>query len=102
MVEATGSAGWLDGVPLGSMLVVDCLGTCLGLALLEAWDETSSGGTAMTDAEELPLGCAAEFETRSAALVDALAARAGDTIVVTNEVGSGVVPSLRHRPRLPR
>jgi adenosyl cobinamide kinase/adenosyl cobinamide phosphate guanylyltransferase len=94
VVEATGSAGWLGGVPVGSLLLVDCLGTCLGLALEEAWAETSSADTAMSDTVELPAGCAVAFETRSTALVDALAARTDDTIIVTNEVGAGVVPAF--------
>jgi adenosylcobinamide kinase/adenosylcobinamide-phosphate guanylyltransferase len=94
VVEATGSAGWLDEVPDGSMLVVDCLGTCLGLALVEAWDEASPDHVPMQDAEELPAGCTSAFEARCAALVDALAARGGDTIIVTNEVGAGVVPAF--------
>jgi len=55
---------------------VDCLGTFLGSLLF-----TGVG---------VPEEAAAEAVSRSA--VDALADRTGDTIVVTNEVGMGVVP----------
>lgn len=94
VVEAIGSTTWLRGVPRDALLLVDCLGTCLGRAMLEAWDATAPPGTGMADAAELPPGFAEEFTTRSAALVEALVMRAGDTIVVTNEVGSGVVPAF--------
>lgn len=69
-------AEWLTGVPGDACLVVDCLGTLVS-ALLFADAET-------------PTEAAAEDTARS--LVDALVKRVGDTIIVTNEVGTGVVP----------
>ena len=91
-LEATSSHEWFAKVPDGALLVVDCLGTCFGRALLEAWDECVPAGAEMTDAANLPDGFEAATTTRTAAVVEGLLARAGDTIVVTNEVGDGLVP----------
>ncbi|KAF0206732.1 MAG: adenosyl cobinamide kinase/adenosyl cobinamide phosphate [Actinobacteria bacterium] len=68
---------WLPRVPDGACLVVDCLGTVMSGLLYP------SEGTVPTEAGA---------EILAHALVDALTARAGDTIIVTNEVGMGVVP----------
>ena len=93
VVEASESSGWLDGVADDSVLVVDCLGTCFGLAMLEAWAATAGTDVPMTDAVELPPALEGEFGQRAGALVDSIVRRTGDTIVVTNEVGSGIVPT---------
>lgn len=91
-LEATSSREWFADVPDGALLVVDCLGTCFGRALLEAWDESVTAGTEMTDAAQLPPGFEAATTIRTSAVVEGLLARTGDTIVVTNEVGDGLVP----------
>lgn len=93
---ATNSLSWLDAVPSDTLLVVDCLGTCVGRAMLEVWDECVAlvdDATAMTDAAQLPAGFEPALASRTSAIVAALASRQGDTIVVTNEVGGGVVPA---------
>ena len=94
---ARGSMSWLSEVSPDSLLVVDCLGTCVGLAMLEVWDECATlavdDATDMTEAAELPAGFEPAFTSRVNAIVAALAEREGDTIVVTNEVGDGVVPA---------
>ena len=75
---------WLDGVPAGVCLVLDCLGTLVARMM----------GDAVPDGAEL-VGLDAE-ERLSAeidALIERLVAREGDTVVVTNEVGWGVVPA---------
>lgn len=92
-LAAENSLSWLASVPEGSLLVVDCLGTCVGRAMLEVWDECTAAGADMTDAAELPSGFERAFTTRVSQLVAALATRQADTIVVTNEVGDGVVPA---------
>ncbi len=94
VIEASGSTGWLAEVPHESLLIVDCLGTWIGQCMLEVWDGVVGIAVSLQDAAELPPGFAPEFEARVAALVDALATRSGDTIIVTNEVGSGVVPAF--------
>lgn len=71
------TAEWLANVPLDAVLLLDCLGTLLTDVL---W---GSG--------EFELG-EHEADDRAGELVQALCARSGDTIIVTNEVGSGVVP----------
>lgn len=69
-------AGW-STVEVGAGLP-DALRACDGLAIVECL------GTWLS---RFP-----DFEADSVALVDALTSRAGDTIVVTNEVGMGVHP----------
>jgi len=92
-LPAVDSRTWLSAVEADTLLVVDCLGTCLGRAMLEVWDECAAAGADMTDAAELPTGFEPAFTERVSAIVSAIAERAGDTIVVTNEVGDGVVPA---------
>ena len=77
VVEATGHLGWLESVPDDALLLLDCLGTCLGLAMLAAWAATAPADASMNDASELPPGFAAEFESRRESLVEALIGRRG-------------------------
>ena len=93
VVEATSAGDWLPRIAEGSLLVVDCLGTCLGLAMLEAWEATAEGSD-MNDAHEMPAGFGARFAESCDLVVCALLARQGDTLIVTNEVGAGVVPAF--------
>ena len=93
-LAAENSLSWLAAVPENALLVVDCLGTCVGRAMLEIWEECAASGADMTDAAELPAGFEPAFTARVSEIVAALAARHGDTIVVTNEVGTGVVPAF--------
>jgi adenosylcobinamide kinase / adenosylcobinamide-phosphate guanylyltransferase len=78
-----GPAAWLAAVPTDHLLLVDCLGT-LFTALLVAHGELP---------DVIPPDEQERFEAACDAVVDAIAARAGDTIVVSNEVGWGVVPA---------
>jgi adenosylcobinamide kinase/adenosylcobinamide-phosphate guanylyltransferase len=82
-IEVDPDPGWLDGVPGEAVLVLDCLATLVGAL---AWESAADAEVAT-----------AEQETRASgaveALTDALIARTGDTIVVTNEAGWGVVPA---------
>lgn len=93
-LEATDASAWTAEVPPEALVVVDCLGTLLGRAMEQAWEETGAGTLADAGADRLPAGFASAVGARFA---DALAwllerdAEAG-TIVVTNEVGDGVVP----------
>jgi adenosylcobinamide kinase/adenosylcobinamide-phosphate guanylyltransferase len=73
---------WVDEVPEDAVLLLDCLGTLVSLACYQAVGEAE---TAPEDAE-----CAVAAAVDS--LVAALVRRSGDTIVVTNETGWGVVP----------
>jgi adenosylcobinamide kinase / adenosylcobinamide-phosphate guanylyltransferase len=82
-LAATPDPGWLDGVPVGSVLVLECLATLVGTVAHEA-----AGESEVTTARE-----ESDAEARVDALVTALVERAGDTIVVTNEAGWGVVPA---------
>lgn len=91
-LECEQSGGWIDRVPEGALLVVDCLGTLLGLAMDEAFAACDAGEVQVADAATLPGGLEAALSERFWPAVRAIAERAGDTIVVTNEVGLSVVP----------
>ncbi len=75
-VAGQAMAAWLPGVPADACLVVDCLGTLLSALLFD---------DATTPTEDAA-------EAIASGVVEALLARTGNTIVVTNEVGMGVVP----------
>ncbi|MGV8082739.1 MAG: bifunctional adenosylcobinamide kinase/adenosylcobinamide-phosphate guanylyltransferase [Coriobacteriia bacterium] len=91
-LEATSAVDWVDAVPGDCLLVIDCLGTLLGLAMDAAWQDC---GAELTDAPEssLPAGFELALEREFGRALDWILARDGDTIVVTNEVGDGVVPA---------
>jgi adenosylcobinamide kinase/adenosylcobinamide-phosphate guanylyltransferase len=63
-------AGALEATPAGAAVLVDCL---------TLW---------LSNAMQLEL----DIETETARLLDALAARIGPTVAVSNEVGFGIVP----------
>jgi len=92
LIEAEDSLSWIARLPEGHLLVVDCLGTCLGRVMLEAWEAVANGAD-MADADGLPEGLEAHVGDVMGNVVSAVLARTGDTIVVTNEVGSSVVPA---------
>jgi len=70
-----------------SVLLVDCLGTLVaGIVAAEALRAGES------EAETYSESIESAAESRTQRLVDALIRRSGDTVVVTNEVGDGVVP----------
>lgn len=81
-IAAAPDPAWLESVPDSSVLLLDCLGTLVSIACYEAVGEASIA----------PKGAEATVLLRVDTLVTALLARSGDTIVVTNETGWGVVP----------
>jgi len=89
-VEATDSVEWTERVGEG-VLVVDCLGTLLNLVMTEAY--LAIGGPLQADSDQVPAGFEAEVEKRFAAIIGWVLRRWDHTIVVTNEVGDGVVPA---------
>lgn len=92
--EVDGSAGALDAVADGTLLVVDCLGTWLGRIMEDEWTRHSAEmAIAKADAEALPEGFEQAVAGTFDRVVDSLITRAEDTIVVTNEVGDGIVPA---------
>jgi adenosylcobinamide kinase/adenosylcobinamide-phosphate guanylyltransferase len=84
VLEVSGDPGWLAAVDPGACLVVDCLGTVLGLSLAALVPDGAE--MAEADAED-------RARTVADALVDGLLDRSAPTVVVTNEVGWGVVPA---------
>ena len=85
-VETTDVAAVLASAAPGSVVLVDCLALWLTAQLddLDAWRRADDGATDEVRAE------AAE---RMVALVEALDGSVADVVLVTNEVGMGVVPA---------
>lgn len=84
VIEVDADPAWVAVVPAEACLLVDCLGTVLGLGMVDLMPD---------DAEVAPAGAEERADSRAQALVDALVARGGDTVVVGNEVGWGIVPA---------
>jgi len=84
VIECTGSVDWYHDVPDDACLLVDCLGTVLGSSL---------AGLLPDDAEVADAAAEQRAEAVADDLVAWLAARSAPTVVVTNEVGWGVVPA---------
>jgi adenosylcobinamide kinase/adenosylcobinamide-phosphate guanylyltransferase len=81
--EVEADPAWIADVPRSAVLVLDCLATLIGRI---AWEAAGEAELASADMER-------QAGARADALVRALAARTGDTVVVTNEAGWGVVPA---------
>ena len=92
-IEAADSLCWREQVAADDVVLLDCVGTLLGRAMEEAWDECARGAMLDAAAESLPDGFEAVVSRRFDEAVEWLCSRDGDTIVVTNEVGDGVIPS---------
>lgn len=90
-VEVTDPALWLGEIPPEELLLVDCLGTLLGRCMEFAYERTASTDPGEAD-DRLPDGFGEKVALLFDPIVDSLAVRPGDTIVVTNEVGDGIVP----------
>jgi len=95
VIETAGYPDWLDDVSPDVCLLVDCLGTILGGVMLDAPGDPEPGDADGTE----NTGCTSEeteawATARADALVDALIVRPGPTVVVSNEVGWGVVPAF--------
>jgi len=87
-----GDVSWLSVLSGDEAVLVDCLGTCISQLMDAAW--RSHSGHAPEPDESAPLESAyvEDVERRVGEIVDALCDATGATIVVTNEVGEGVVP----------
>jgi adenosylcobinamide kinase/adenosylcobinamide-phosphate guanylyltransferase len=92
VMEVQDSAAAVKGLGSGSILLLDCLGTLVGMVMAEEWPSVQEGHELVDAGSDLPDGYAKAVEERVDELVAALIARRDDTIVVTNEVGDGVVP----------
>jgi adenosylcobinamide kinase / adenosylcobinamide-phosphate guanylyltransferase len=80
-----GPAAWLVDVPRDHVLVLDCLGTLVS-SLMDGLGDAGHGELADPEAER-------RVQEAVDAVVEALLARPGLAIVVSNEVGWGVVPA---------
>jgi adenosylcobinamide kinase / adenosylcobinamide-phosphate guanylyltransferase len=84
-VEAEDSVSWREHVADGTLLVVECLGTLAGRIISERADDFDAD-VGETEIESM-------LDSALEELVSWLLRRPGDTIVVTNETGWGVVPA---------
>lgn len=92
-IEAADALSWRESVPMDDVVLLECLGTLLGRAMEEAWGECARGAALLdAPADTLPDGFEAAVSLRLDQDVAWICSRDGDTIVVTNEVGDGVVP----------
>ena len=92
-IEASDALSWRESVPVAGVLLLECLGTLLGRAMEQAWDASAQGAPLLeAAADALPDGFEAEVTCMLDEAVAWLGSRDADTIVVTNEVGDGVVP----------
>jgi adenosylcobinamide kinase/adenosylcobinamide-phosphate guanylyltransferase len=81
-IDAGSGTGWLDAVPDDAVLLLDCLGTLVANICHEE----------VGDAEVASEGSEAAVSARVDALVQRLLARDGDSVIVSNETGWGIVP----------
>ena len=92
-LEAGDSTSWMNDLPDTDVVVVDCLGTLLGLAMEELYGEGSGSALGEAHADRLPEGFETAVNDRFGLSLRWFLERSGDTIVVTNEVGDGIVPA---------
>jgi adenosylcobinamide kinase/adenosylcobinamide-phosphate guanylyltransferase len=92
-LEAQDSRMWMGEVTESDLLLVDCLGTWMGIAMEEAFTSCAASGLGAADAAEMPVGFDSAFAERAEPVIEWLLSREADTIVVSNEVGDGVVPT---------
>lgn len=90
-IEAANDPDWLSRIEPGRVVLLDCLGTMLGLVMEQAY---ACCGDTLADADPhvLPEGLDASVTEGFSAAIDELLGSGHDLIVVTNEVGSGLVP----------
>lgn len=81
---------WTVEVPEEGCLLLDCLGTLVSQMVGAAFG--MHGETARAD-DVVSAEVEAEVEGAVDALVEWIASRTADTVVVTNEVGDGIVPA---------
>ena len=93
VIEAVDPTSWMPEAPGDGLLLVDCLGTLLGLVMESEWPADDGADLGQAAAEALPAGYESAVERSFTATVDWLATRDADTIVVTNEAGDGIVPA---------
>jgi len=84
VLEARDASTWRDEVPDDAVLLIECLGTLAGRAV----DDMLRVASGSPSASELEAGLDAVLTET----VSWLAQRSGDSIVVSNETGWGVVP----------
>lgn len=85
--EAFDIPDWLSMIDENDILLVDCLGTALSAMLARARENETSYDTIDGSGDN---GIEEEFK----AFIGRLIGRSGDTIIVTNEAGCGLVPEF--------
>jgi len=93
-IEASQTTGWSEGIAADSIVLVDCVGTALGLAMEEAYESVVSSDLGEAEASCLPDDFEHQTRVRFEPILAWATQRLGDTVVVTNEVGDGVIPAF--------
>ncbi len=89
---AAGDPAWLEVLRGDDAVLMDCLGTCVSQLMAAVWTELHGDAPATDVDGPLDAAYVAEVERRVGEVVGALCGVRSATIVVTNEVGEGVVP----------
>ena len=84
VIEAVDPTSWMPEAPGDGLLLVDCLGTLLGLVMESEWPADDGTDLGQAAAEALPAGYESAVERSFTATVDWLATRDADTIVHAN------------------
>ncbi|MDZ4169036.1 MAG: bifunctional adenosylcobinamide kinase/adenosylcobinamide-phosphate guanylyltransferase [Coriobacteriia bacterium] len=87
-----GDDSWLAQLSGEQAVLVDCLGSCVSGIMSSAWEALRGDAPGADENTLLKPEYVDRVESAVARVVDALCAAKGATIVVTNEVGEGVVP----------
>jgi adenosylcobinamide kinase/adenosylcobinamide-phosphate guanylyltransferase len=82
-LDVAADSGWLVSVPPDAVLLLDCLGTLVANICHEVVGEAETASAQDEDA----------VTTRVDALVAGLLSREGDSVIVSNEAGWGIVPA---------
>lgn len=83
-LEVGDPLAWVPDDRDGEVLVVECVGTMLSAIMADLWERGGEGAG--------PVAYERDVEAALGRIVDALCNRSADTLIVTNEVGWGVVP----------
>ena len=74
LVEAVDSRSWIEQVDPGALVLLDCMGTLVGMIMSEEWPAEETGVALLDAGSDLPPGYAARVESRVA---EAVGPRAG-------------------------
>ncbi len=93
VIEAADSSAWLDQLGADELVLIDCLGSLVARVMEECMARAPEPVSQTEEEASMAPNVTSAVESRVNDVLDAIVSRHGDTIVVTNEVGDGVVPA---------